>query len=604
VSNTEKNYETVVYRGEEALRASLEVFYGAKSIFCAVSDKKAPSLGVKVEPYRQAYLGMIKRGVKVRAITEITRENIEYCKDLIGLGIVSELRHMDGVRGNFAVTDNEYIASSNLTEASPSLQIIRSNDPEIKSQNLFVFETLWSRATPAANRMMELEQGMEVEETTLVTDFAELYRLGSRAIEELKDEVLIVLASEKTISRNLKMFEKISELQKERGFKIRVLVNSKSDQPPPSAALTVLHQAEWRSLEWSGQLTIMVFDRRRMFITQYVDLFGSTLQEAVMSNIYTTNKQMIEGIASFYDALWSESWLRSKEERSRIQAQLMQDILAHDLRNHSQAARLNAELLLTELRKNGQKNSSDMESMITSILDSIDRSTLLVDRATKLGKIISEGGNATLFSTSLGQAISNAFDIVAKSQGKNNKRLDVKLTNSLEKSGPSSAAGNQISDLNSVYVLADGLLELVFSNLFSNAMKYSSSATAGGISHGASQVVSLELRIEEVTESLASPGKESEQNKKQERRRPRSAPSFYRISIIDQGDGIPDEYKKELFTRYLKRARGSGLGLSIVHALVVERYRGKIRVRNRVEGDYKQGTVFEILLPKSFPLNG
>jgi signal transduction histidine kinase len=34
-----------------------------------------------------------------------------------------------------------------------------------------------------------------------------------------------------------------------------------------------------------------------------------------------------------------------------------------------------------------------------------------------------------------------------------------------------------------------------------------------------------------------------------------------------------------------------------VHALVIERYKGKIMLRNRVSGDYRQGTTIEIWLP-------
>jgi signal transduction histidine kinase len=49
----------------------------------------------------------------------------------------------------------------------------------------------------------------------------------------------------------------------------------------------------------------------------------------------------------------------------------------------------------------------------------------------------------------------------------------------------------------------------------------------------------------------------------------------------------------------LKTAKGSGLGMSIVHALVVDRYRGKIEVKNTVSDDYRKGTMVEILLKKA-----
>ena len=55
--------------------------------------------------------------------------------------------------------------------------------------------------------------------------------------------------------------------------------------------------------------------------------------------------------------------------------------------------------------------------------------------------------------------------------------------------------------------------------------------------------------------------------------------------------------KETLSTRYLKTSSGTGLGLSIVYALAVERYFGKLRITNRVEGEYTKGTRIELWLP-------
>src|SRR5215467_7278497 len=49
------------------------------------------------------------RGTRLRFITEITQENVSYVKEFIE---IAELRHLDGVKGNFGVSDSEYIAIS------------------------------------------------------------------------------------------------------------------------------------------------------------------------------------------------------------------------------------------------------------------------------------------------------------------------------------------------------------------------------------------------------------------------------------------------------------------------------------------------------------
>ena len=62
---------------------------------------------------------------------------------------------------------------------------------------------------------------------------------------------------------------------------------------------------------------------------------------------------------------------------------------------------------------------------------------------------------------------------------------------------------------------------------------------------------------------------------------------------------MTEEFKNIAFARYHKGTQGSGLGLSIVYALVVERYGGKVLIKDRVDGEPAKGTRVELWLPKS-----
>jgi signal transduction histidine kinase len=57
--------------------------------------------------------------------------------------------------------------------------------------------------------------------------------------------------------------------------------------------------------------------------------------------------------------------------------------------------------------------------------------------------------------------------------------------------------------------------------------------------------------------------------------------------------------KEKVFNRYLMTSKGHGLGLSIVRALIVERYSGRINIKNRIKGDYTKGTEIELWLRKA-----
>jgi hypothetical protein len=77
------------------------------------------------EPIRNAYLELLKRGIKTRFITEITEKNIVYCNEL--MKIVYELRHLEGVKGNFGVSESNYVATAIQHESRSISQLMHSN---------------------------------------------------------------------------------------------------------------------------------------------------------------------------------------------------------------------------------------------------------------------------------------------------------------------------------------------------------------------------------------------------------------------------------------------------------------------------------------------
>ena len=68
---------------------------------------------------------------------------------------------------------------------------------------------------------------------------------------------------------------------------------------------------------------------------------------------------------------------------------------------------------------------------------------------------------------------------------------------------------------------------------------------------------------------------------------------YIKISITDQGNGIPDEYLSKIFDPYFTtKQKGSGLGLAVCYS-VIKNHRGHIKV----ESTLGVGTTFHIYLP-------
>ena len=160
------NKSEILYGVENAVGRGVYFMSNVKHRMDIFFDYRAPSIVVDIAEYRNGYTNIRKRGGKIRAFTEITRDNLHYCKKLMEL--VDELRHLDGVRGGMAVSESEYMATTVLQEAKPLTQVIYSNVKEVVEQGQYIFDTLWNAAIPAEQKIREVEEGILKNETRII----------------------------------------------------------------------------------------------------------------------------------------------------------------------------------------------------------------------------------------------------------------------------------------------------------------------------------------------------------------------------------------------------------------------------------------------------
>jgi signal transduction histidine kinase len=72
----------------------------------------------------------------------------------------------------------------------------------------------------------------------------------------------------------------------------------------------------------------------------------------------------------------------------------------------------------------------------------------------------------------------------------------------------------------------------------------------------------------------------------------------WKFSVVDNGEGIPDEHKETIFNRFKRlekgAVKGSGLGLAIVKR-VVKAHNGRVWVEDNPDG----GSIFCVQIPKA-----
>jgi signal transduction histidine kinase len=157
---------TKVYYGEEdAIRIFMQAIANVKEEAVICSDANSPIFSMSIAAVKKLYVAFRETGVRIRQIVEITNDNLHYSKEFMDY---VELRHMDNVKGNMAVSETEYVATALLEGSMPVTQTIYSNVKAFLEQQHYFFENLWSRAIPAEQRIKELEDEVSPQRTETV----------------------------------------------------------------------------------------------------------------------------------------------------------------------------------------------------------------------------------------------------------------------------------------------------------------------------------------------------------------------------------------------------------------------------------------------------
>jgi hypothetical protein len=150
-----QNSVLMLFSQQQMLDRIVTMFENARTEVLAFLNAYTLTITTDDERYQVPKKEARKRGIKLRYITEITKENLSYCKRQ--LDMVDELRHLNKINGNFLMSDSEFLASHEISAEHPISEGFYSNVNKIVKLQGFVFETMWENAMPAADRIKQLE---------------------------------------------------------------------------------------------------------------------------------------------------------------------------------------------------------------------------------------------------------------------------------------------------------------------------------------------------------------------------------------------------------------------------------------------------------------
>lgn len=351
----------------------------------------------------------------------------------------------------------------------------------------------------------------------------EALKLFSEAVENAPDGVQITDMEGHIIYSN-KSVEEIYGFSPEE-LKGKHVNEMNSD---PEFASKVILPAIKETGRWSGELNVRHKNGKifPILLTTSIVKNGKGEPIAMVGIIHdiTKRKQADEEIKKYAGKL---------EESNRIK-ELFTDIMHHDLLNPLNISKGFVELLREEESAPGKiANMEIIERNLTKCMELIESATML-SKLESLERIEFEDMD---LKDVIGKVTENLSSMA--------NRSGIKIENNIVQSMP--ARANKI-------------IEEVFANIISNAIKYAPEGKR--------------IVLDGVDEDRS-----------------------WKVRAVDFGEGIPDAFKTAIFERFQwmekKGVKGSGLGLAIARK-IMEFHKGRIWVEDNPEG----GAIFVVEIPK------
>ena len=531
---------------ENANNSILQFLSNTKSRISVCSDSTGPSVSVGVELYKRATIDLKNRDIKVKHVTEINKENIHYCKDLMKM--IHELRHLDGVKGNFAVSETEYLTTAAaLGEAKPVQQLLYSNMKTIVGQQQYIFDTLWNKAIPAEQKIKEIEEGIEPEYFEVFTDRdrERVSQILFNLAKSVKKEALILLPSAKAMIRvdRLGVIDHIINAS-QRGATVKIIcpfseenseITRKIDEQ--ASAVKVLNGN-------NSPYGMYIIDGEKFLRAEVKEPQAETFSEAIGFAVYSNSKLSVDSFRSVFELLWNEHTLNEELKRAdKMQKQFI-NIAAHELRTPIQP--ILGFLGLLRSRKT-EITKRELDESLDLIIRNALRLKRLAEDILDVTKIESQSLEIHKELLNLNEAISGAVQDIIKNQF--DSRRGQIFYESIE---------------DTILVEADRFrLNQVVSNLLSNAVKFTK--RNGGTIH-----ISMKKKDDYGQEVAL-------------------------VSVKDTGVGIDPEILPRLFEKFASKSfQGTGLGLFLSRS-IIEAQGGIIWAENNTDG--QSGATFYFTLP-------
>lgn len=297
---------------EEMYQVFQDALTDSKNEVCVCLSSTGVGRRIDVPDYSPIFLRARTKGLRVRLITGITKENLYACKELmVRRGV--QVRHLEGISQNFSIYDGKHFLEATVLSADGSIirQIFYSNIDTIVKKSQYLFEEFWKSAEPAEQKFRELENYPELADLSVITGTEDILNARLELINDSREHLDAYVISE-SLSRLL--VPSVLEARRfaiARGVHCRVLTEITPDNFPLCKNLDG-EGIELRHLD--GVKGGFVLSEKQVIVNVLSEEYSSASED--LSAIFRSSlPNFVEQNRSIFDALWNVATPLSKRTK-------------------------------------------------------------------------------------------------------------------------------------------------------------------------------------------------------------------------------------------------------------------------------------------------
>lgn len=289
-------------------------------------DKNGPAAQIGSELLWNAIAQLKYKGTKLRLITEITKENIAYCKTMMRY---FDVHHMDGVKGNFGISDGkEYLGNMLAMGEKTSVQLIYIDNKSFVELQQYIFDTLWDKSIHAREKIKEIELGLDKEFIETIRDPSEIQILIRNLLKSATYEILGLFSTANSFHRAKQ--ENLLGLLKEsveRGVNVRLLVPTQDEVIKDLPEKKLKERRKQIYIQYirkplQTNIITVIIDQAISLSIEINDDTKDTFEESTGLATYSNSESTVSSCASIFESLWIQSELDKQNKIKQVYFQV------------------------------------------------------------------------------------------------------------------------------------------------------------------------------------------------------------------------------------------------------------------------------------------